>query len=140
MLPSIRNYPKIEFTRLSDQFIQDCFFFRINKPEGKKGSNKLRTYKLFKENFQLKYYLTAVATVRYRIRVSCHRLVIETGRYQKPTSLPINQRVCTLCNQVEHEIHLMCICGRNAHLRMDFFFFVQSIYPLYFSSCYQKRK
>ena len=121
MLPSIRNCPKIEFTRLSDQFIQDCFFFRINKPEGKKGSNKLRTYKLFKENFQLEYYLTAVATVRYRIRVSCHRLVIETGWYQKPTSLPINQRVCTLCNQVEDEIHLICICGRNAHLRMDFF-------------------
>ena len=30
-------------TRLSDQFIQD-WFVRINKPEGKKGSNKLRTY------------------------------------------------------------------------------------------------
>ena len=72
----------------------------INKPEGKKGSNKLRTYKLFKENFQLEYYLTAVAAVRYRIaltriRVSCHSLSIETGRYQKPTSLPINQRLCT---------------------------------------------
>ena len=83
--------------RLSEQFIQD-WFVRINKPEGKKGSNKLRTYKLFKENFQLEYYLTAVATVRYRIaltkiRVSCHRLAIETGRYQKPTSLPINQRL-----------------------------------------------
>ena len=65
---------------LSDQFIQD-WFNQINKPEGKKGSNKLRTrtYKLFKGNFQLEYYLTAVATVRYniaitRIRVSCHRL------------------------------------------------------------------
>ena len=100
-------------TRLSEQFIQD-WFVRINKPEGKKGSNKLRTYKLFKENFQLEYYLTAIATVRYRIaltkiRVSCHRLDIETGRYQKPISLPINQRLCTLCNQVEDEIHLICI-------------------------------
>ena len=119
--------------RLSDKFIQD-WFVRINKPEGKKGSNKLRMYKLFKENFQLEYYLTAVATVRYRIaltkiRVSCHRLAIETSRYQKPTSLPINQRLCTLCNQVEDEIHLICICGRNAHLRMEFFGFV--IYPLF---------
>ena len=52
--------------RLSDQFIQD-WFNQINKPEGKKGSNKLRTYKLFKVNFQLEYYLTAVPTVRYRI-------------------------------------------------------------------------
>ena len=116
-------------TRLSEQFTQD-WFVRINKPEGKKGS------KLFKENFQLEYYLTAVATVRYRIaltkiRVSCHCLAIETGRYQKPTSLPINQRLCTLCNQVEDEIHLICICGCNAHLRMEFFGFVQNIYPLF---------
>ena len=98
---------------LSDQFIQD-WFNQINKPEGKKGSNKLRTYKLFKDNFQPEYFLTAVPTVRYRIaltriRVSCHRLAIETGRYQKATSLPINQRLCTLCNQVEDEIHLICV-------------------------------
>ena len=54
--------------RLSDQFIQDWFNqLQINKPEGKKGSNKLRTYKLFKDNFQPEYYLTAVPTVRYRI-------------------------------------------------------------------------
>ena len=86
--------------RLSDKFIQD-WFVRINKPEWKKGSNKLRTYKLFKENFQLEYYLTAVTTVKYRIaltsiRVSCHHLAIETGRYQKPTSLPINQRLASI--------------------------------------------
>ena len=111
---------------LSDQFIQD-WFVQINKPEGKKGSNKLRMYKLFKENFQIEYYLlTAVATVKYRIaltriRVSCHRLAIETGRHQKPTSLPIIQRFCTLRNQVEDKIHLVCICKRNDHLRMDFF-------------------
>ena len=120
---------------LGDQFIQD-WFVRINKPEGKKRSNKLRTYKLFMENFQLEYYLTAVATVKYRIaltriRVSCHHLAIETGRYQKPSSLPINQRLCTLCNQVEDEIHIACIYKRNAHLRMDFFCFLQRIYPLF---------
>ena len=112
-------------TRLSDQFFQD-WFVRINKHEAKKISSKLRTYKLFKENFELEYYLTAVVTVRYRIaltriQVICHRLAIETGRYQKPTSLPINQRLCTLCNQAEDEIHLICICGHNAHLKMDFF-------------------
>ena len=91
---------------------------------------------MFKENFQLEYYLTAVATVKYRIaltkiRVSCHRLAIETGWYQKPTSLPINQRLCTLCNQVEDEIHLVCIFKRNAHLKMEYFGFLQSIHPLF---------
>ena len=53
-------------------------------------------YKLFKENFQLEYYLTAVATVKYRIalkkiRVSCHRLAIKSGQYHKPASLPVDQ-------------------------------------------------
>ena len=134
-------------TKSTKQHINELmtrWFVRINKPEGKKGSNKLRAYKLFKENFQLEYYLTAVATVRYRIaltkiRVSCHRLAIETGRYQKPTSLPINQRLCTLCNQVEDEIHLICICGRNAHLIIEFLALCK-VYTLYFSSCYQKKK
>ena len=37
-------------TRMSDQFIQD-WFVQINKPDRKKGSIKLRTYKLIKENF-----------------------------------------------------------------------------------------
>ena len=128
---------------LRDQFIQD-WFVRINKPEGKKRSNKLRTYKLFKEKFQLEYYLTAVETVKYRIaltriRFSCYCLAIETGRYQKPSSLPINQRLCTLCNQVEDEIHIACIYKRNAHLRMEFLAFCKE-YTLYFSSCLQKGK
>ena len=113
--------------RFSDQYIQD-WFNQINKP---KGSNKLRTYKLFKDNFQLEFYLTAIATVRFRIaltrlHVSCHRLAIETGRYQKPTSLPIVKSK-TLCNQVEDQIHLICVCKRNAHLRIYFFSFVQSL-------------
>ena len=137
---STKQHVNEVMTRLSDQFIHN-WFVRINKPEGKKGSNKLRTYKLFKENFQLEYYLTTVATVKNRIaltriQVSRHRLVIETGWYQKPTSLPINQRLCTLCNQVEDEIHLVCICKRNAHLRMEFFIVFCKETPLYFSSCH----
>ena len=62
-------------TRLSDQFIQD-WFVRINKPEGKKRSNKLRMYKLFKENFQLEYYLKAVATVKYRRALKGYELAV----------------------------------------------------------------
>ena len=48
---------------------QDVFAW-INKPEGKKASIKLRMYKLFKENFQLEYYLTTVATVKYSIALT----------------------------------------------------------------------
>ena len=70
-------------------------------------------------------------TIRRRILSTTALLYTKhfTGRYQKPTSLPISQRLCTLCNQVEDEIHLICVCKRNAHLRLDFFIFVQSLYP-----------
>ena len=105
-------------------------------------SNKLRTYKLFKENFQLEYYLTAVATVRYRIaltriRVSYYRLAIETGRYQKPTSLPINQRLCTLCIYSSRrrnisDMHMWTQCSSQN----GFFLALCKVYTLYFSSCY----
>ena len=67
-------------------------------------------------------------TIRRRILSTTALLYTKhfTGRYQKPTSLPIS---CTLCNQVEDEIHLICLCKRNAHLRIDLFIFVQSLYP-----------
>ena len=44
-MESTKQHVNEVMTRLSDQFIQD-WFVRISIPEGKKGSNKLRTYKL----------------------------------------------------------------------------------------------
>ena len=110
----------------------------INKPEGKKGSNKLRTYKLFKENIQLEYYLTAVAAVRYRIAltripVSCHSLAIETGRYQKPTSLAIN-----LLYVIKSKTKYILYAYVDAMLISEWnFLALCKVYTLYFSSCHQ---
>ena len=56
-----------------------------------------------------------------KFRVSCHNLAIETGRYHKPSSLPVEQRLCPTCKEIEDEIHLLCQCRRNAGLRRNLF-------------------
>lgn len=105
-------------TKLSDQFIQDWLTL-LNKPGGRKENveNKLRMYKFFKQVFQKEFYLTCVTTTKYRValtklRVSSHHLAIETGRYHKPSALPVEQRLCASCAQVRDELHLLCHCSR----------------------------
>ena len=50
------------------------------------GGNKLRTYRLFKQNFVMEPYLNIITDEKYRkgitrLRVSNHKLQIEAGRY-----------------------------------------------------------
>ena len=65
-----------------------------------------------------------------KIRVSCHNLAIEKEQYQKPSSLPVDQRLCSICNVIEDEVHLICACARNVPLRRYFFSIVYS-YSVY---------
>ena len=111
-------------TQLSDQFIQE-WFSHLNGGDKTTG-NKLRTYKLFKNQFQLEHYLVCQIPTKHQIattkfRVSCHNLAIETGRYHKPSFLPVEQRLCPTCREIEDEIHLLCQCRRNAGLRRNLF-------------------
>ena len=52
------------------------------------------------------------------MRVSSHRLQIEAGRWNKPDSIPVNERTCTLCNQIEDEYHFMLECMLYRTLRV----------------------
>ena len=56
-----------------------------------------------------------------KLRVSSHCLAIETGRYHKPTSLPVDQRLCAECGVLEDEAHFLCDCVRYSFLREDLF-------------------
>ena len=97
--------------------------FNKQQPTGE-GGNKLRTYRLFKTNFELEAYLcniqnTAHRTALTRLRVGSHRLAIELGRYHKPKPLPIKERLCDLCNVVEDEYHFLCICPKYIAQRQE---------------------
>ena len=75
--------------------------------------NKLRFYKTLKSSFDMEPYLETVQNRNQRawlsrIRISAHRLHIETGRYSQPVT-PINERVCHYCDtlSIDDEHHLL---------------------------------
>ena len=82
------------------------------------SSDKLRSYRLFKNIFKFEKYLTHVVNAHDRInltrfRISCHKLHIETGRYTIPKT-PIDDRVCKNCNfnAIEDEKHMLLFCSK----------------------------
>ena len=86
---------------------------------------KLRTYALFKPFFQEEIYLEIVKDVQKRkcltqLRVSAHRLEIESGRYKKKSA---SERLCKCCNlnAVEDEVHFLCNCSAYQNARQRFF-------------------
>ena len=54
-----------------------------------------------------------------RWRLSNHRLQIEVGRYTKPKT-PRPNRVCTMCNVVEDEEHVLYTCPRYQEVRKKY--------------------
>ncbi len=78
---------------------------------------KLRTYKLFKNEFIFENYLSSTKHLNHTLalfhfRISFHNLRIETGHYTKPKT-PINDRICIYCTSqtVESESHFLLECS-----------------------------
>ncbi len=79
-----------------------------------KSKNKLRTYRLFKQDHKREQYLTTIKDPLLRaavakLRLSDHHLMVERGRHLK---LDIENRKCTKCNLhlLEDEKHAVMIC------------------------------
>ena len=53
-----------------------------------------------------------------RWRLSNHSLAIETGRYTRPYT-ERQERVCTMCNSLEDENHVIYLCPRYNDLRLE---------------------
>ena len=76
----------------------------------------LRTYELYKKEFQFEPYLLEVHNIDLRkaiarFRLSSHSLRIETDRYLKPKP-DVQKRICIYCDkgEVDDEIHLITSC------------------------------
>ncbi len=87
-------------------------------------NKKLETYDLIKESHDREPYLDFIDDRQLRkylsiLRLSCHSLQIEVGRYKK---IPRENRICNLCtlNKVEDEKHFI-FCPLYEPLRKDFF-------------------
>ena len=89
-----------------------CWWKHADRPD-----SKLRTYKTFKTCSFLENYLLHIPNVKLRneftkLRISSHRLQIETGRFTRPRKTPVNERLCKFCNtgDVEDEEHFILSC------------------------------
>ena len=100
--------------RLTDHFTQ-------NWSERIQASSRADTYCLFHE-FSYKNYLDLVNVEKFRfalsrIRMSSHRLQIEAGRWHRPHRIPVNERKCLDCNNVEDEFHFILECVKYTEIR-----------------------
>lgn len=92
----------------------------LNKMQRANGSqNKLRTYKLFKSEYLSEHYLLSDLLINHRSALAKFRcgvapIRIETGRYER---LALENRLCSLCNVVESECHVICVCPAYQDLR-----------------------
>ena len=85
---------------------------------------KLRTYVSIKRDNSYPAYLDAVQNRKQKkalvyLRLSCHQLKIESGRYE---NLQVHQRVCPFCpNKIEDEAHFLLYCNEYENEHKEFF-------------------
>ena len=103
---------------------------------GRASTSKLRTYAKFKQHFSLENYLLVQKSKPVRaeftkLRISAHKLMIESGRYHKPNKIPIEERFCMICEDgsIEDEFHFVCQCKGYNQERITFFSKISSIFP-----------
>ena len=92
-----------------------------------KNGGKLRIFKKVKKRFEPEKYLFEITNFKHRqavtkLRISAHKLTVETGRYN---NTPYNDRLCRFCdlNEVGDEHHFLMSCKniKLLSLRSKFF-------------------
>ena len=99
---------------------------KINDGTGPRSNqrNKLRTYKLFKEEYGAESYVTCVMPRSYRSALAKFRcgvapLRIETGRYER---VSLDERRCFHCKDfIEDELHVLTVCPLYQDLRDELY-------------------
>ena len=96
-------------------------------------SQKLSLYYTFKKNYSLSAYLELTrknpsTKSPVKLRISSHKLRIETGRYDK---IPRDERLCSLCNcnKIEDETRFLLDCPSYSSIRDRFFSKVEPNIP-----------
>ena len=114
---NISKFLGIFKTRVKDVYIQD-WHARLE------NSTRARCY-INIAKFQFQQYLEILKIQKYRksickLRVSSHRLEIETGRWTKPNKIPLENRLCMICNVLEDEFHFVLECSLYKDLRKTY--------------------
>jgi hypothetical protein len=98
------------------------------------ASNKLSLFSRIKTNYEIEPYLQCIRykniySVLAKFRISNHKLIIETGRYE---NIEWNKRLCKICQKsdicvIEDECHFILKCPVYADIRKKYLSFM-SVY------------
>ena len=85
------------------------------------NSSRAIFYRTISE-FCFQDYLEVVTIKKFRnalskLRMSSHRLEVETGRWARPNAIPFAERLCKICNKLEDEFHFILECPVYSDLR-----------------------
>ena len=116
------------------QKYQEYWFKNLSKDKFDSSvGNKLSLYSELKNEVRFESYLDLIKNVKTRVavtkmRISCHLLPIESGRYKKISRI---ERFCPLCNRSEigDEFHFLMKCTHSSlsHIRG---IFLESVYSI----------
>ena len=103
--------------RINDIFIQ-------NWRERLEDSSRANFYTSIAQ-FQLQPYLENINIGKYmkaicKLRMSSHRLAIESGRWVRPNRIPIAERKFLYCDLLEDEFHFVLECNSYNELRKKY--------------------
>ena len=103
--------------RLCDQFVQNW--------EGRLNDSSRATFYRQISNFEFQPYLHKINMMKFcqslsKLRVSSHRLAVETGRWNKPVQIPFNERKCRICSVLDDEFHFVLECKQFEELRKKY--------------------
>ena len=111
-----------QFISLFKQRVKDVF---IQNWESELSASTRATFYNTFLSFELQPYLSQITIPKFRIalsklRMSSHRLEIECGRWKKPNSIPLNERICRFCGILEDEYHFVIECKLFLNLRKQY--------------------
>ena len=76
-------------------------------------------------SFQFHDYLNLIRVLKYKyslikLRLSSHRLAVETGKWNKPHPIPLEERKCRFCTSLEDEFHFLFECKLHDGIRKTY--------------------
>jgi len=93
--------------------------YSLYKIEKKELIDSSRAY-LYKHIKNYQPYLDAVNISLSQLRMSSHRLCIETGKWHRPIQTSISEKICHVCITLEDEYHFVLECSLYLNLRTKF--------------------
>ena len=113
------------FLKVFKQIKRTCntLYFLQNWNERLRNSSRASFYVTIAE-FNRKIYFNSIKVLKFRtvlarLRVSSHRLEIEVGRWAR-LHIPVGERKCSICNQLEDEYHFVLECQLYKNLRRKY--------------------